>query len=88
MTFLAGEWVGVVRVKALTSDAGVVNAGTLALASNSILEVGSGSFTGNIGGGNSTVRKTGTALDRLTLSGPDFAAGTGRTQKIVWRRAT
>ena len=25
--------------------------------------------------------------DRLTLSGPDFAAGTGRTQKIVWRRA-
>lgn len=26
--------------------------------------------------------------DRLTLSGPDFAAGTGRTQKIVWRRAT
>ena len=24
--------------------------------------------------------------DRLTLSGPDFAAGTGRTQKIVWRR--
>ena len=26
--------------------------------------------------------------DRLTLSGPDFAAGTGRTQKIVWRRST
>ena len=26
--------------------------------------------------------------DRLTLSGPDFAAGTGRTQKIVWRRTT
>ena len=25
--------------------------------------------------------------DRLTLSGPDFAAGTARTQKIVWRRA-
>ena len=24
--------------------------------------------------------------DRLTLSGPDFAAGTGRTQKIVWRQ--
>ena len=24
--------------------------------------------------------------DRLTLSGPDFAAGTGRTQKIVWQR--
>jgi len=24
--------------------------------------------------------------DRLTLSGPDFAAGTGRTQQIVWRR--
>jgi hypothetical protein len=22
----------------------------------------------------------------LTLSGPDFRAGTGRTQKIVWRR--
>ena len=28
------------------------------------------------------------ALDsgRLTLSGPDFSAGSGRTQKIVWRR--
>jgi hypothetical protein len=26
--------------------------------------------------------------DRLTLSGPDFAAGTGRTQTIVWRRST
>lgn len=28
------------------------------------------------------------ALDgnRLTLSGPDFRAGTGRTQKIVWSR--
>ena len=25
--------------------------------------------------------------DRLTLSGPDFAAGTARTQQIVWRRA-
>jgi hypothetical protein len=25
--------------------------------------------------------------DRLTLSGPDFAAGTGRTQMIVWRRS-
>ena len=25
--------------------------------------------------------------DRLTLSGPDFAAGTNRTQQIVWRRA-
>jgi hypothetical protein len=24
--------------------------------------------------------------DRLTLSGPDFRAGTGRCQKIVWRR--
>lgn len=24
--------------------------------------------------------------DRLTLSGPDFRAGTGRSQKIVWRR--
>ena len=24
--------------------------------------------------------------DRLTLSGPDFHAGTGRTQKIVWSR--
>lgn len=24
--------------------------------------------------------------DRLTLSGPDFATGTGRTQMIVWRR--
>ncbi|MDP1964370.1 MAG: lipocalin-like domain-containing protein [Reyranella sp.] len=26
--------------------------------------------------------------DRLTLSGPDFAAGTGRTQMIVWLRST
>ncbi|MEO7158079.1 MAG: lipocalin-like domain-containing protein [Vicinamibacterales bacterium] len=26
--------------------------------------------------------------DLLTLSGPDFAAGTGRTQMIVWRRST
>ena len=26
--------------------------------------------------------------DRLTLSGPDFSAGSGRTQKIVWRRAS
>ena len=26
------------------------------------------------------------AGDRLTLSGPDFQAGTGRTQKIVWTR--
>jgi hypothetical protein len=25
--------------------------------------------------------------DRLTLSGPDFSAGSGCTQKIVWRRA-
>jgi hypothetical protein len=25
--------------------------------------------------------------DRLTLSGPDFAAGTNRVQQIVWRRA-
>ena len=25
--------------------------------------------------------------DGLTLSGPDFAAGTNRTQQIVWRRA-
>jgi hypothetical protein len=24
--------------------------------------------------------------DRLTLSGPDFRSGTGRSQKIVWRR--
>ena len=24
---------------------------------------------------------------RLTLSGPDFAVGTSRTQRIVWRRA-
>lgn len=24
--------------------------------------------------------------DRLVLSGPDFAAGTGRTQRIEWRR--
>jgi hypothetical protein len=26
--------------------------------------------------------------DRLTLSGPDFSAGSGRTQKIVWRRGS
>jgi hypothetical protein len=26
--------------------------------------------------------------DRLTLSGPDFHAGSARTQRIVWRRAT
>jgi Lipocalin-like domain len=25
---------------------------------------------------------------RLTLSGPDFSAGTARTQKIVWQRVT
>ena len=25
--------------------------------------------------------------DRLTLSGPDFSAGSSRTQQIVWRRA-
>ena len=25
--------------------------------------------------------------DRLTLSGPDFAAGSPRTQRIVWQRA-
>ncbi len=26
--------------------------------------------------------------DRLVLSGPDFFAGTARTQRIAWRRAT
>jgi hypothetical protein len=26
--------------------------------------------------------------DRLTLSGPDFSAGSERTQRIVWQRAT
>ncbi len=26
--------------------------------------------------------------DRLTLSGPDFSADSGRTQKIVWRRGS
>ena len=26
--------------------------------------------------------------DRLVLSGPDFTAGTGRTQRIEWRRVT
>jgi hypothetical protein len=26
--------------------------------------------------------------DRLVLSGPDFTSGTGRTQKIEWRRAS
>ena len=25
--------------------------------------------------------------ERLTLSGPDFSAGTGRTQRIAWRRS-
>jgi hypothetical protein len=25
--------------------------------------------------------------DRLTLSGPDFLPGTGRSQRIIWRRA-
>ncbi|MBM3647732.1 MAG: lipocalin-like domain-containing protein [Alphaproteobacteria bacterium] len=25
--------------------------------------------------------------DRLVLSGPDFRAGTGRSQRIAWRRA-
>lgn len=27
------------------------------------------------------------AGERLTLSGPDFSAGTGRTQRIAWRRS-
>ena len=26
--------------------------------------------------------------ERLILSGPDFSAGTGRSQRIVWRRVT
>jgi hypothetical protein len=26
--------------------------------------------------------------DRLTLSGPDFSASSGRTQRIVWRRGS
>ena len=26
--------------------------------------------------------------DRLILSGPDFSAGSGRTQRIVWRRGS
>ncbi len=34
-----------------------------------------------------STRHIGLDGDRLTLSGPDFAAGTARTQQIVWRRA-
>ena len=36
--------------------------------------------------GLTSTRHIALAGDRLTLSGPDFAAGTGRTQKIVWSR--
>jgi hypothetical protein len=36
--------------------------------------------------GLTSTRDIALAGDRLTLSGPDFAAGTGRTQKIVWSR--
>jgi hypothetical protein len=38
--------------------------------------------------GVTSTRHIGLDGDRLTLSGPDFAAGTGRTQTIVWRRST
>ena len=36
--------------------------------------------------GVTTTRHIARVGDVLTLSGPDFRAGTGRTQKIVWRR--
>lgn len=36
--------------------------------------------------GVTTMRHIARDGDRLTLSGPDFRAGTGRSQKIVWRR--
>ncbi|MBV8169320.1 MAG: lipocalin-like domain-containing protein [Alphaproteobacteria bacterium] len=36
--------------------------------------------------GMTTTRHIAREGDMLTLSGPDFSAGTGRTQKIVWRR--
>jgi len=36
--------------------------------------------------GLTTTRHIAREGDVLTLSGPDFRSGTGRTQKIVWRR--
>ena len=36
--------------------------------------------------GLTTTRHIARESDVLTLSGPDFHAGTGRSQKIVWRR--
>jgi len=36
--------------------------------------------------GITTTRHIAREGDVLTLSGPDFQAGTGRSQKIVWRR--
>jgi hypothetical protein len=36
--------------------------------------------------GMTTTRHIAREGDVLTLSGPDFHAGTGRSQKIVWRR--
>lgn len=36
--------------------------------------------------GMTTARHMRRENDVLTLSGPDFRAGTGRSQKIVWRR--
>ena len=36
--------------------------------------------------GVTTTRHIAREGDVLTLSGPDFRAGTGRSQKIVWRR--
>ena len=36
--------------------------------------------------GMTTIRHIRREDDVLTLSGPDFRAGTGRSQKIVWRR--
>lgn len=37
--------------------------------------------------GITSTRQIDLADGRLTLSGPDFAAGSPRTQRIVWRRA-
>ena len=37
--------------------------------------------------GVTSTRRIALSGDRLTLSGPDFSTGTGRTQRIDWRRA-
>jgi hypothetical protein len=38
--------------------------------------------------GITSTRHTALDGDRLTLSGPDFSASSGRTQRIVWRRGS